>query len=134
MTDRDVRDLLQRSFENIVERHGVARSYSHACALELLAALDGQRIRLVYPAHLNDPAADWRHTPEAGDTHRGAAAARAALYAQRPHGSATCPLCRTDQPLTAAGRIADHDPTEDAEPPAGCLGAGLEPHADRNTP
>lgn len=60
MTDRDVRDLIVRSFEGIAERHGVARSKSHACALQLVAALEGHGVRLVRPANLHDPAADWR--------------------------------------------------------------------------
>lgn len=123
MTERDVRDLLQRAFEGIAERHGVARSYSRACAMELLAALDGQQIKLVRPAHLHDPAADWRRRPDPGDPRAGANAVRAALY-----GTALCPLCRTERPLTAAGTLAEHDlPDDDQTPTAGCLGAGLEP-------
>lgn len=130
MTDRDVRDLLMRSFEGIVERHGVARSYTRACALELLAALDGQRIKLVRPAHLHDPVADWRNKPQPGDPQAGANAARAALF-----GTGTCPLCRTEQALTGNGTLADHTTEDEDQPPADCLGAGLEPLAtERTTP
>lgn len=60
MTDRDVRDLLQRAFEGIAERYGVHPNKSTACALEHLAALTGHGIRLVRPAHLHDPDADYR--------------------------------------------------------------------------
>lgn len=133
MTERDVRDLLTRHFEGIAEKYGVRRSYSHACALEILAALAGQGIQLVRPVHQHDPAADWRRVPEPGDAEAGAAAARAALYQQRPNGEGVCPLCRTVQPLTAAGRIVDHDLDDDDMPPAGCLGAGLEPAAPERT-
>ena len=135
MTDRDVRELLRRSFEGIVERHGVGRAYSRACALELLAALDGQRIRLVRPAHLHNPDADYRLKPPAGDPVTGAEAVRAAFYEKRLHGTGICPLCRTGQPLTVIGRIADHELATGDQPPAGCLGAGLEPlNTDRTTP
>lgn len=65
MTDRDVRDLIVRSFEGIAERHGVARSKSHACALQLVAALEGHGVRLVRPANLHDPNADWRRPRQA---------------------------------------------------------------------
>jgi hypothetical protein len=64
MTTRDVRDVLLRNFEGIVERHGVARSKSHACALELLVALRGQGISTLRPANHHDPNADWRRRPE----------------------------------------------------------------------
>ncbi len=63
MTERDVREQIIRAFEGIAERHGVARSKSHACALDLVAALTGHGIRLARPAHLHDPNADWRRRP-----------------------------------------------------------------------
>lgn len=63
MTDRDVREQIIRAFEGIAERHGVPRSKSHACALQLVAALEGHGIRLARPAHLHDPNANWRDQP-----------------------------------------------------------------------
>jgi hypothetical protein len=60
MTERDVRAQIITAFEGIVERNGVARSKSHACALQLVAALTGHGIRLARPAHIHDPNANWR--------------------------------------------------------------------------
>ena len=133
MTDRDVRDLLRVNFEGIVERHGVKRSDSYACALELLAALDGQRIKLTRPAHLHDPNGDWRSRDRTQDpaAHReagvhGARAARAAMY-----GTGTCPICRTPEVnLTRDGHLDDHEITDDALGPVGCVGAGAPPRPE----
>jgi hypothetical protein len=123
MTDRDVRDLILRAFEGIAERHGVARSHSHACALELIAALTGHGVRLVRPAHLHDPAADWRRERHPGDQVAGARAARAALY-----GTGTCPICRTPAVLlTRDGALDEHELPDDTLGPVGCVGAGLKP-------
>ena len=127
MTDRDVRDLIVRAFEHIAERHGVARSHSHACALELIAALTGHGIRLVRPAHLHDAAADWRVRRDPGDYDAGKRAALAAL-----NGTGICSLCRTEQLLTGDGLIADHDIEDPALGVLGCLGAGITP--DKTTP
>lgn len=130
MTDRDVRDLIRTNFENIVERHGVARSKSYACALELLAALDGQRIRLTRPAHHQDPGADWRARDPAADpdAYREAAAVGAHLARVALYGTGTCPICRTPAVLlTRDGDLDEHDIPDDTLGPVGCVGAGLTP-------
>lgn len=129
MTERDVRRLLTSNFEGIVERHGVRRAYSHACALELIAALVGQGISLVRPAHLHDPAADWRRRPEPGDQETGASRVRAALY-----GTGICQICRTEQPVTDAGAIAEHDITDDDGNTFTCLGSDADPAPFARTP
>lgn len=130
MTDRDVRDVLRVAFEAIEEEFGVSRSKSRACALKHLAALEGHGIRLARPAHLHDAAADWRVRREPGDAAAGKRAALAAL-----NGTGTCSLCRTEQPLTGDGLIADHDIEDPALGVLGCLGAGITPDttpADRS--
>ncbi|MBS2962614.1 hypothetical protein KGA66_06115 [Actinocrinis puniceicyclus] len=122
MSSRDVRSLLISNFEGILERHGVRRAYSHACALELIAALTGQGISLVRPAHLHDPVADWRRRPEPGDQETGASRARAALY-----GIGICQVCRTGQPVTDAGAISEHDFTDEHGNTLTCLGSDADP-------
>lgn len=117
-----MRELLRRSFEGIVERHGVGRAYSRACAMELLAALDGQRISLARPAHLHDPVADWRRHPEPGDQQTGATRAWAVLS-----GTAICQVCRTEQSVTPDGVIAEHDITDEDGNTFDCLGSDADP-------
>lgn len=128
MTERDVRDLIVRAFEGIAERNGVARRKSHACALQLAAAVEAHGVRLVRPAAIHDPAADWRRKSEPGDTQAGANAARAAL-----NGTGRCPLCHTDQALTSERTLTEHTVPDVDGNHAGCLGAGLEPSTMQGT-
>ena len=122
MSTRDVRSLLTSNFEGIVERHGVKRAYSHACALELIAAVTGQGISLVRPAHLHDPVADWRRRPEPGDQESGASRAWAVLS-----GTAICQVCRTEQRVTRDGAIEEHDITDADGNTFTCLGSDADP-------
>lgn len=122
MTSRDVRSLLTSNFEGIVERHGVRRSYSHACALELIAALTGQGISLVRPAHLHDPVADWRRRPQPGDQQTGASRAWAVLS-----GNAICQVCRTEQRVTGDGKILEHELADEYGNTLTCLGSDADP-------
>lgn len=77
MGDRDVRDLIVEAWEGKLGQLGVR--HAHTVALELAVIAEAHGIRLTRPAHLHDPAADYR-TPAEGTSPTGTyLAAKAAL-------------------------------------------------------
>lgn len=123
MSIRDVRDAIVRGFETVLaEDTATPASRQRHVALKLAAVVEAHGVRLVRPAAIHDPAADWRNKPAAADPLTGANQVRAALY-----GTGQCPLCRTWPALTGAGTLADHLVTDADGITSDCLGAGLEP-------
>jgi len=131
VSSRDVRDAIVRGFEAVLaEDTPTPASRQRHVALKLAAVVEAHGVRLVRPAAIHDPAADWRRQPEAADPMLGANQVRAALY-----GTGQCPLCRTWQALTASGTLTDHRIPADDGVMVGCIGAGLEPfHPQPPTP
>ena len=62
MSDRDVRDLITCAWAGKLRAAGVRNP--EALALELAVIAEAHGVRLVRPAHLHDPAADFRNRPE----------------------------------------------------------------------
>jgi hypothetical protein len=123
MTNRDVRDAIVRGFESVLaEDTPTPASRQRHVALKLAAVVEAHGVRLIRPAAIHDPAADWRNKPAAADPQLGANQVRAALY-----GTGQCPLCRTWPALNRDGTLAEHAAPDEDGVPVGCIGAGLEP-------
>lgn len=122
MSTRDVRDAIVRGFETVLAEEHVPASRQRHAALKLAVVVEAHGVRLVRPAAIHDPNADWRKQPEPGDQQTGATRAWAVLS-----GTAICQVCRTEQSVTRDGVIAEHDITDDHGNTFGCLGSSADP-------
>lgn len=77
MSDRDVRDLITTAWAAKLKQAGV--SGPEAVALELAVIAEAHGVRLTRPAHLHDPAADFRNRPEGAAPSADYLAAKAAI-------------------------------------------------------
>lgn len=77
MSARDVRDLITAAWAGKLKQAGARNP--DTLALELAVIAEAHGVRLVRPAHLHDPAADYRNRPEPAAPGADYLAARAAI-------------------------------------------------------